>query len=90
MSKADFDEGQLVLHHAARLSEKIVKYIHDRPIVHQYGMTVVAYAVEMLLSLPHEGNEMGYDKESEEFRRFLGTVHGDVKKIVNSSDGLAN
>lgn len=78
-------EEELVLYHSARIMETIAKYIHDRPELHRYGITAVGYAVEMLLSLPHEGDEEGFDDESREFRKFLGIIHGDVRSLMRTA-----
>lgn len=82
------DDG-IVIRHAAQLAQEIAKYIHANTEIHQFGMTTVAYAVEMLLSTPFQDNMRAYDKESTEFRKFLAVAHNDVKNILNN-DLMAN
>ena len=90
MEKKGMSEEKMVLHHAVELSKVITKYIGDRPHLHAYGITTMAYAVEMLLSLPFNGDEKGFDAESEEFRKFLSIVHDDVKKLARLTQTAAN
>ena len=80
--KTKQDEGQMVMHHASELAQVIAKYISSQKEIHKYGMTTVAYAVEMLLSTPFQNDMRMYDKESAEFRRFLSVVHEDVKALI--------
>lgn len=88
--KAKQDEGNLVIHHASRLAQEIAKYIHANTEIQKYGMTTVAYAVEMLLSTPFLDNMRAYDKESTEFRKFLAVVHDDVKNLINTANIMVN
>lgn len=71
-----------VFGNAAQLANVITKWIGDRPECHKMGMTVIGYAVELILgsATEHQGEE--FDRMSAEFRNFLGVAHEDVKKAA--------
>ena len=88
--KTKQEAGEMMIRHASRLAQEIAKYIHANKEIQKYGMTTVAYAVEMLLSTPFLDNMRTYDKESTEFRKFMAIVHDDVKNLINTADMMAN
>lgn len=76
------EEEKLVVETACDLATAIHKFIYERQNVHKFGITVIAIAVEMILS--HSPN---WDKTSQEYREFLGIVHNDLKKM-KEEEGL--
>ena len=74
---------------AAQLADVITGWILDRPECQGISMTLIGYAIELILgsTTDHQGED--YDKLSEEFRKFLGGAHEDVKmaaKIIKQSN----
>lgn len=69
----------LIRHSTMELAGLIINYIHKREELHQCGMTVVGYAIEMILSQT-DGN---WDKVSAEFRKFLEQAHKDLTANIN-------
>lgn len=71
------EEEGLIIEISCDLASTIHRFIHDREEAHKFGITIVGVAIEMILSnAPH------WDKSSEEFREFLGSVHNDLKKML--------
>ena len=72
---------RLVMNEAADLATIIHKHIVKRKKIHQFGMTVVGYAVEMMLSNAAESVNMDYDQMSKDWREFMVHAHDDIKKL---------
>lgn len=88
--KTKQEDGEMMIRHASRLAQEIAKYIHANEEIQKYGMTTVAFAVELLLSTPFQSDMHTYDKESTEFRKFLAVVHDDVKNLIKQATMMAN
>ena len=76
------EDQRLVLEAACDLASTIHRFIHERPKIHKFGMTVVGHAIEMILSQA-DGN---WDEVSNTFRDFLGDCHNDLKKISREGE----
>lgn len=79
---SDVELTKLVIHEAAELAMFITAHIGKRPQIYPFGMTVVGYAVEMMLSTAAEGDPRQHDIMSQEWFDFMKQTHEDVKRIA--------
>jgi len=81
--KETVEKSKMILKEASLLAEQITMYLRERPQTHDNAMTIVGFAIEILLGLPVDyGNE--FDEISEDFREYLRYAHDDVKRILGN------
>lgn len=83
-NKPSKKEERLVLYAATELAEVIIAHVHKKPELHDYGMTILGLASEMIMS--SAGNK--WDVVSKEFREFLVVAHKDLKKHLEYNKNL--
>lgn len=77
----DAELMRVIIHEAADVATLLTKHIHNRPQIHLYGMTVIGYAVEMLLNTAAQANNDNHDRMSREWLKFMEQAHEDIKRI---------
>ena len=84
--KETIEATKIVLREAAELATVIHKHMAARPQCHPYGMTIVGYAVEMMLSNASEQTGEDYDTLSRDWRDFMVHAHDDMKRFTRISN----
>lgn len=79
---SDVELTKLVVHEAAELAMLITAHIGKRPQIIPFGLTVVGYAVEMMMNTAAEGDPRQHDIMSQEWLDFMKQAHEDVKRIA--------
>ena len=79
--KQQIELTQLVMNEAADMATLIHQHISRNPKLHNIGMTVVGYAVEMIISNCSDEGGGNYDTLSENWREFVGHAHNDIKRM---------
>ena len=88
MSNAD--AAMLVISEAENMANAIAKYIQDHPRIHTCGLTVVGYAVEMLLHSSSENSNVTYETQHRAFQNHLDNAYENILELVKSSEPKAN
>lgn len=65
-----------------------IKYFEEHDLLKDHMMTIIAYAAEVILSNGLDDDE--FDEVSRSFRRYLGDVHNEVKKLKNMTNQIVN
>ena len=84
MSNAD--AAMLVISEAENMANVIAKYIQDHPRIHTCGLTVVGYAVEMILHSSSQISNVTYEKQHRDFLKHLDNAYEGILKLVESSE----
>lgn len=80
--KEAIEASKVVLREAAELATVIHKFMAERPQCRPYGMTIVGYAVELIISSAAEESGMDYDTLSKHWRDFMAHAHNDMKRMT--------
>ena len=80
----DMELAQTVMKEAADLATAISKHIAPRKHIHAFGMTVVGYAVEMMMQVASEESGQDFDQMSAEWLSFMRQAHQDIKRIAQN------
>ena len=71
-----------VINESCDLANLITNHLAARPHVFNKGMTIICYAVEMMVRKSAEMGHTDFDELHREFATFLELVHEDVKKMM--------
>ena len=83
-SKEAYNEDcKAVVMSAAMLAQHILMYIKSHPEVKEYPLETVAFATEMILDYPGEGDGSAYEEVSKAYRDFLEEAHNTLLRIYN-------
>lgn len=65
-----------------------IEYFEEHDLLKDHMMTIIAYAAEVILSKGMDDDE--FDEVSRSFRRYLGDVHNEVKKLKSITNQNVN
>lgn len=84
--KATPQEAKIVLNDAIELMHIIAHFINEKPHRSEHGMTILAYAVELIIHSASNGDMKEFDRLSKTWKNFVSLAHEDVKKMIEITD----
>lgn len=82
MKKKGNDE-RVLLEGANKMAEQMFNFYKENRKFQPYTFGVIGYATELFMRYMCDNGGEDYDQISENYRRFLGAVHDDIKRFKN-------
>lgn len=83
-------DGQILIRGANEMAALMYDFFASHEDYQSFSMGIVAYATEILLSFFAANIGKSHDELSEEYRRYLGVVHDDVRKFLERQNQNVN
>lgn len=83
------NDERVLLEGANKMAEQMFNFYKENRKFQPYTFGVIGYATELFMRYMCDNGGEDYDQISENYRRYLGAVHNDIK-MIKKEDLMAN